>query len=416
MKNLLAIGFIWLGCAIAWVVLGSTILVRTGATSSELTRDVELLWGPAHQQQPPRALFHEPRKVRDTITTVDAQGRSVPTEVERTIDSTVDIPLESSDIHAGLRLAHRRKGLLWFPTYAVDFRATYEFRNDTPVQRAVEVSFPLASSDVIYDGFMVRNADGTPVETAVRDGHARWTRSFAPGERVSWTVDYRSRGTSQWQLHPSAGTGQVKNFRLVVDTDFAGVDFPAGTISPSHHERTTTGWRGEWSFESLVSGAAIGIDLPQKLNPGPLASRITFFAPVGLLFFVFVVAVLAAARRREIHPLNYFFFGCAFFAFHLLFAYLVDHLAIAPSFAIASAVSVLLVVSYARLFVGWRFALVEMGLSQLIYLVLFSVTFFWDGFTGLAITVGAILTLFVIMQLTGRVHWRTLAEPHAAVP
>ena len=165
-----------------------------------------------------------------------------------------------------------------------------------------------------------------------------------------------------------------------------------------------------------MSSAAIGLELPQLLNPGPLASRITFFAPVGLLFFFFVVAVFAAAQQRDIHPLNYFFFGCAFFAFHLLFAYLVDHLAIAPSFAIAAAVSVALVVTYARLFVGWRFALVEMGLSQLIYLVLFSFTFFWEGFTGLAITIGAILTLFVMMQLTGRVRWSSLRPPATTAP
>ena len=47
----------------------------------------------------------------------------------------------------------------------------------------------------------------------------------------------------------------------------------------------------------------------------------------------------------------------------------------------------------------------EMAIAQLIYLVLFSFTFFWTGFTGLAITIGAILTLFVMMQLTGRVTW-----------
>ena len=35
---------------------------------------------------------------------------------------------------------------------------------------------------------------------------------------------------------------------------------------------------------------------------------------LGLLFFFFVVAVFAAAKRKNLHPLNYFFFGCAFFA------------------------------------------------------------------------------------------------------
>jgi inner membrane protein involved in colicin E2 resistance len=152
----------------------------------------------------------------------------------------------------------------------------------------------------------------------------------------------------------------------------------------------------------LVSGAPIGVEMPQLLNPGPLASKVTFFAPLSLLFFFFVVAVLAAAQKKELHPLHYFFLGTAFFAFHLLFAYLVDHFAIVPSFVISSLVAVALVVSYSRLFVGWKFALREMAASQLIYLVLFSLTFFWNGFTGLSITVGAIITLAVLMQLTGR--------------
>jgi hypothetical protein len=55
--------------------------------------------------------------------------------------------------------------------------------------------------------------------------------------------------------------------------------------------------------------------------------------------------------------------------------------------------------------VNARFAVVDAGLSQLIYLVLFSYAFFFEGYTGLAITIGAILTLFVVMQMTGRIRW-----------
>ena len=162
------------------------------------------------------------------------------------------------------------------------------------------------------------------------------------------------------------------------------------------------GWRGEWKFDRLIAGMSIAIELPQRTNPGPLASRITFFAPVGLLFFFFVVAVRAAAVKEHMHPLNYFFLGCAFFAFHLLFAYLVDHLAIAPALVIASATSVFLVASYARLFLSARFVYVDMVVAQLLYLVLFSTSFLWKGYTGLAITLGAVVTLFVMMQFTGR--------------
>jgi hypothetical protein len=37
--------------------------------------------------------------------------------------------------------------------------------------------------------------------------------------------------------------------------------------------------------------------------------------------------------------------------------------------------------------------------------VLFSYTFFLRGFTGLAVTILSIVTLFVVMQLTGRTNW-----------
>ena len=421
MKNLLAVGLIWLGCALAWVILGSTILVRSGEMSSALSEEVHRLWGPPLQQPPPRVLYLERQKRTETVTTQDSQGRPLVQQIEKEVPVEVELPLQSTNASARLSLEHRRKGLLWFPTYAVQFTASYSVSNTTAEQRAITVRLPLASSagaepsaalressgpgTTVFDDFVFLDEQGNPQPATIEQGTASFTRTIAPGGRADFTVRYRSRGTSRWFYHPSAGTAQVHNFRLVVHTDFANVDFPAGSLSPSRHGPVPDGWQGEWQFGSLVASAPIGIELPKRLNPGPLASRMTFFAPVGLLFYFFVVAVFAAARQVRFHPLHFFFLGCGFFSFHLLFAYLVDHLPIAPSFLLSAGVSTLLVITYARLLVGWRFALLQMGLSQLIYLVLFSLTFFWEGFTGLAISVGAVVTLFVMMQLTGRVRW-----------
>ena len=86
-------------------------------------------------------------------------------------------------------------------------------------------------------------------------------------------------------------------------------------------------------------------------------------------------------------------------------AYLVDHVSINVAFVICSAVSIALLLSYLRLVAGMRAALLEAGLAQFVYLVLFSYAFFFQGFTGLAITIGAILTLFIAMQTTARIQW-----------
>jgi hypothetical protein len=64
-----------------------------------------------------------------------------------------------------------------------------------------------------------------------------------------------------------------------------------------------------------------------------------------------------------------------------------------------------LVVSYLRLVVSTRFALRETAAAQLLYLIVFSLAHLWEGYTGLTITVLAISTLFVLMQMTGRIQW-----------
>jgi hypothetical protein len=382
MRRFLAIGLVWVGCCLAWMILGTTLLERSGRMSRSLGGEVSELWGPPIEQRPPEAVTATAPRI---------------------------VPIAASDIRVALALEHRKKGLVWFPTYDLEFDARYGFDNPDGEPTLVDFVFPLQRDNALYDGFEVLDQSERPIAASIEQGVARWSAELAPHARTSYRIKYRSRGTTRWQYQLTSGTGQTKDFRLALATDFEQVDFLAGTLSPSQHTTNGGGWHGEWTFKTLVASSPIGIELPVKLNPGPLAAQITFFAPVALLFFFFVVAILAHAQRRELHPMHYFFVACAFFAFHLLFAYLVDHIAIAPAFALASLVSIALVVSYARLFVGWRFALREMGIAQLIYLVMFSFTFFWTGFTGLSITVGAILTLFVMMQLTGRT--RFLAQP-----
>jgi hypothetical protein len=417
MKRLVAIGFVWAMCAVAWLVLGQTIDFRTGNTSSALLEEVHALWGPPLSISAPEMSWTRERKTQEVVTRVTAQGAPYTEKVERVIQEKVPVALVATAAEGRLLLEQRRKGLLWFPTYALAFQGTYTYAYSEERARQVTVVFPIPDGNAGLDGFEVRDSDGNPVPFEIRHEGAVWMTHMVPAQTRSFRIAFRTRGTSTWRYALSGtGTGQVRDFHLEVTTNFGNVDFPPGTLSPTRHAREPSGWRGEWEFESLISAAPIGIELPQRLNPGVVASRITYFAPVGLLFFFFVVSVLALARGKSLHPLNYFFLGCAFFAFHLLFAYLVDHLSIAQSFAIASLTATVLVVTYARWFVGWKFSLREMGGAQLLYLVLFSFTFFWDGYTGLSITVGAVLTLFAMMQVTGRLDWKEILQHKGPPP
>jgi hypothetical protein len=132
MKTLLAVGFIWVGCVLAWVVLGSAIVMRTGETTAALHSGVQALWGPPRVQVPPRAFYRETIKVEEKVTQYDAQNRPVISIVERDKVMEHDISLERSEIVTRFSLEHRRKGLLWVPTYGFEFRGRYVFQNNTP--------------------------------------------------------------------------------------------------------------------------------------------------------------------------------------------------------------------------------------------------------------------------------------------
>jgi inner membrane protein involved in colicin E2 resistance len=406
-SRLLAIVVIFVGAAVAWFALGASLTIRSGEHDGRLAHDVARLWGGPQVQVAPTATIQRPSQVTETVADKDADGRVVSQrEVTRQRFSEVPAPLVATEADVRLDLEHRQRGLLWYDTYAVAFRATYTFRNPDPVERSVRLHFTFPNETSPYDDFRFL-VDGRPVvaETDLESGVSA-DAVVAGGGSVRLEVGYRSRGLDTWvYAFDKEGVSQVHDFTLAMTTDFEAVDFPVGTLSPSAKERTAEGWTLRWAFTNLVTGQRLGMDLPNRLNPGPLAARITFFAPVSLLFFLTVLVMLGVTKCENLHPMNYFFLTGAFFAFHLLLAYLVDHVSIHVAFAVAAFVSLFLVTSYLRVVTGMRRALLHAGSAQLVFLVLFSYAFFFEGYTGLAVTVGAVITLFVLMQMTARVQW-----------
>lgn len=404
-SRLIAIVAIFVISTLAWFTLGTSIMARTGEFDSRLGQEVAQLWGGEHRQVAPAVWVERPRQVTEQVT--DNSGpKPVVREVTKTVTDRVPLQPAQSRVGADLQLAHRQKGLLWYDTYGVGFTGRYRVRNPDAVERVIGVELNFPSAQAIYDQFVFR-VNGHAAEPVSDLSKGLRSRVTVPaGGEALVEVGYKSRGLGQWTYaFAGEGVSEVKDFELRMKTDFADVDFPAGTMSPSEKIEEGRGWALVWRFGNLVTGQRIGMDLPNKPNPGPLAARITAFAPVSLLFFLVVMVILGVLQGRNLHPVNYAFLSAAFFAFHLLLAYLVDHISIHAAFAIASLVSIFLVVSYLRIVTGAKFAVWRAGLAQFVFLVLFSYAFFFEGFTGLTVTIGAIVTLFVLMQVTARVNW-----------
>jgi hypothetical protein len=407
-KNIAAIVVIFLFATFAWMILGTSVFARSSSADSGLSKDVQSNWGSPQQQSPPLAFSSH--TVQKTIQ--EAQNGVTTTKV---IDEKVitPLPIEQSRIGVALDLGQRQKGLLWFATYRVAFHGDYVFRNTT-ADTEINVKLVFPAPEAIYDDLIVR-ADGQPLPLTTENGAVSAVIRRPPGSAIRVEVGYRSQGLSTWDYKFGENVSQVRDCVLEMTTNFDAIDFPQGGLSPTMKKKKIDhGWLLTWKFSNLVTGYRIGMVMPEKLQPGPLAGRISFFAPVSLLFFFFLMFIIASMRGIDLHPMHYFFLATSFFAFHLLLAYLADHVSIHAAFAVCSAVSIFLVVSYLRIVIGSRFAFVEAAIAQFIYLVLFSYAFFFKGFTGLAITIGAIVTLFVVMQMTARVDWRT--NGRAGVP
>jgi hypothetical protein len=391
----------------AWLVLGGVMSSRSQSQSHELRSKVTELWGQPQAQQAP-ALSFEWTTSREVVRTESSGGS------ERQIKEIVrephaqDVSLQQSRVDVDLRLDQRRKGLVWYSLYDVGFQGAWTYAHARPEAGDLKVRLRFPDPQGVYDGFRFV-VDDVPQDLRPKDGAVEAVVPVRPGQRVRLAVQYKSRGMDVWRYVPDPGVASLKDFRLTMRTDFADIDFPAGALSPSTRARAGAGHELAWAFEHVVTGHAIGIATPKRIQPGELASALSFSAPISLFFFFLILLVLARLRGLDLHPVNYVFLAAAFFAFHLLFAYTVDHLSVAAAFAASSAVSVLLVVSYLRLVVSPRFAFVEAAAAQIVYLVGFSLAHFWEGFTGLTVTVLSIATLFLLMQLTGRIRWGALA-------
>jgi inner membrane protein involved in colicin E2 resistance len=399
-KQILAIIFIYIYTAIAWGILGATVLQRTYSSDSANGERVNQLWGTAQNQTAPSFYYETKKQVKQTSVKDNKTVTEVVTESDRHY-----VPIDKSNVKAVIDLDYRKKGLLWYSTYKVHFSGGYKINNPTTKRLTLRMDFPLPAQQAIYDNFQLELAGKTVGNISPSGSQLSQDLHIEPARTEDVAVSYDSQGLTTWRYNFGSSVNQVKDFSMDIATNFDAIDFPEGSMSPSVKKKIGNGWELSWRYKNLITGYDIGVKMPEKLNPGPWVSKVTFFAPVSLFLFFFILFVFATIKGIRVHPMNYFFIGAAFFSFHLLLAYLVDHISVDHAFIVSSIVSIFLVVSYMRLVVSSKFAFVEVGISQLIYLVLFSYTFFFEQYTGLVVTIMCILTLFVLMQFTGRIDW-----------
>ena len=130
-KRMAAIVLIYLAVAIAWFVLAASVEVRTNQMEGSLKGRVAALWGDTQEQVSPQLTFVWEETVQNTEQ-VEEQGLKRNVTTTSLVRRERPVLLDGSDVNVDLSLAHRRKGLLWYATYLVGFRADFRYVHREP--------------------------------------------------------------------------------------------------------------------------------------------------------------------------------------------------------------------------------------------------------------------------------------------
>jgi hypothetical protein len=385
LSHLFLIGCIFAGVTIAWYMLGSTISSRTLHLSEHTKSSVSGRWGPPLRQMHP-------------VAQAGANGGGAQTLPSR---SAVAVKLSYQPV---------KMGLFWHRTYTARFSGDYIFTNASAITQPLQIRVRLPESGAVLDNINFTVGAGDKARKSLNepaDGVMTETVELAPNESVPVTLSYDCRGMNDWS-YEFPESSRIRDFALTITTDFDEANFPQS--SPSSRKAVGDGLELAWKYEDAISAPGMTVEMPEELNAGPLASAISFYAPLSLLLFFGVLMIATIARGVSLHPVNFLFLAAGYFAFPLLFAYTVDVMPVHLSFLLAAAVSVALVSGYLRAAAG--VFMFRVGLAaQIIYMVLFSYSFFFEGLTGLTLTLGGIITLTALMHLTAKVDWSEKLAP-----
>jgi len=429
LAQLAAIAVIFLGFTIAWVILGSVNAGRTEGQTDLLSKRVQNSYGGPLIITPPRIYYERTKERKVKVAGLETISSFKEREAVDPSDSNVAIDLS---------LERKKVGNLWFSVFFAKYQGHYEYDVEAiPKDVRSETLFllpGLSSSESIFRNieFKLNGALVEPLARIVSNTPVELTATRYVNGKLMVDFSYETTGTGYF-LYLLSNLGQqqtvgehevrsdsieqarltrLDNFNLKVTTDFIKYEFPKRTVPYTTLRQEDGRSEFEWLFDKTVTGKNIGLIVPQELNPGDIASRISFFAPISLLFFFVVVTIFGILAKNRLHPMHYAFLAATFLSFHLTFSYAADHLSMHVAFATASFVSCILTFNYLGRVKNHKYALVGTSL-QLLYLVVFSWSFFYQtdsglGITGLIVTIVSVATLFVLMQLTAKLDWQNL--------
>lgn len=220
-KRIVALVFIVVCSSAAWMVLSVNMKLRTDERGFSMSDAVGGLWGTEQHQVAPTVginwenekrvemnneakLSATKKKLEEEQVKAKMEQRNPrkmemkPEEFIKIIKEKHDqlLTLSASDINVDLSLDYRQKGLLWFSTYTVDFKAQYKIENPVGQDVNVAMTFPFPSAGAVYDNMAIEALGRQDLQYNTRagqNGATSMVANFVLPAKASQLITFRCR-------------------------------------------------------------------------------------------------------------------------------------------------------------------------------------------------------------------------------
>lgn len=392
------IGIFWVIFSILSIGIYFKIDRRHDTTYSRNLKSVNDIWGGSITQEPPD-LYYETRELEEFENNKTGKMETRFKRVSK------NISFESQVLDIKIDSKIRRKGLLEFPGYKLNFKVEYILKNT--LTRAEKINFLLAlpyNAGNITDVQVFLDGSEYTGDTNLADG-VNWEGYMGPNEEKKISVQYKAQGTGVFQYSLGKYQKEIKKLEATLVTDFADYDIPERAMVPSSVSSDGSKTKINWEGKNLITGQNISLEFDIEGNYGEIAPKLFLYSPLALFLFLGSILLFTVSRQVNLHPMHYLFMIGGFFVFYLLGSYLISYIKMIPGVLVSLAVSTGIIVYYVSLIKKEKNLIQVTLLASIIFQWIFSLAFFFPQHTGFIITLGSIIAFVALLRSTAHVDW-----------
>ena len=277
-----------------------------------------------------------------------------------------------------------------------------------------EIGLPLPPQIISLTDLDI-TADKKPAENvSIRDGKLVW-RGPLSNESSAIDVAYTAVGRGLYDLALTPG-GMLDKYEVHLVANGSDVRLMELSLQPTSLKRTSTASTYRWSYERLLFGRPVRIDV-QGIAPIDRLGELWWLGPTGVVAFGLIVGLVVHATGADQFDVWTLVMAVGSFAGAYPLMYFAQEYVGLGQAVIGSAGAAIAVISIrAAMLIGFVRALFGIAIPGALIMSLTLATAIWGQYQGILLTAGAIVFFITVLLLMQRVvfRWNTLESSRSS--